>query len=97
MFDFTLDRNEDLPDLDFTFLRRPDGHEVAGIVGAPDVPGSAWGTTFAVADTDAAVQRAIAAGGTCGEPEDTVYARLATITDPFGAEFSVGARPPESG
>jgi len=42
------------------------------------------------------VQRATAAGGTCGEPEDMVYARLATITDPFGVEFSVGARPPES-
>ena len=96
VFDFTLERNEDLPDLDFTFLRRPDSHEVAGILGAPDAPRSAWGTTFEVADTDAAVQRATAAGGTCGEPEDMVYARLATITDPFGVEFSVGTRPPES-
>ena len=34
VFDFTLDRNEDLPDVDFTFLRRPDGHEVGGIMGA---------------------------------------------------------------
>jgi predicted enzyme related to lactoylglutathione lyase len=96
VFDFTLERNEDLPDLDFTFLRRPDGHEVAGVLGAPDAPGSAWGTTFEVDDTDAVVQRATAAGGTSGEPEDRVYARLATITDPFGVEFSVGARPPEN-
>ena len=28
-----------------------------------------------------------------GEPEDFVYGRMATITDPFGAEFSVIARP----
>ncbi|MBY8852512.1 hypothetical protein K7G98_31465, partial [Saccharothrix sp. MB29] len=27
VFDFTLDGNDDLPDWDFTFLRRPDGHE----------------------------------------------------------------------
>ena len=28
VFGFTLDGNDDLPDLDFTFLRRPDGHEM---------------------------------------------------------------------
>ena len=95
VFDFTLDRNEDLPDLDFTFLRRPDGYEVAGILGAPDAPSSAWDTTFEVTDTDAAVERAIAAGGTSGVPEDIPYARIATITDPFGTPFVVGARPPD--
>src|SRR3712207_6882752 len=31
VFGFSLDRNEDLPDLALPFLRRPDGHEVAGI------------------------------------------------------------------
>ena len=41
VFDFTLDRNEDLPDFDFTFLRRPDGHEVAGVMGMPGAT-SAW-------------------------------------------------------
>ncbi|MGH3979473.1 MAG: VOC family protein [Pseudonocardiaceae bacterium] len=93
VFDYTLDRNEDLPDLDFTFLRRPDGHEVAGIVGNPETTSSGWGTMFEVADTDAVVRRAVAAGGTSSAPEDMLYARIATITDPFGAEFSVGARP----
>jgi uncharacterized protein len=48
---------------------------------------------FEVADTDAAVARAADAGGTPGTPEDFVYGRLATVTDPFGAEFSVGSRP----
>ncbi len=93
VFDYTLDRNEDLPDFDFTFLRRPDGHEVAGIFGTPDAPSSRWSTTFEVTDTDAVAERAIAAGGTSGVPEDILYGRIATITDPFGTEFSVIARP----
>ncbi|MFC8667698.1 VOC family protein [Streptomyces sp. NPDC057199] len=93
VFDYTLDRNETLPDLDFTFLRRQDGHEIGGIFGFPVAPGSVWATTFEVADTDAVVGRAVAAGGTAGTPEDTPYGRSATITDPFGVEFSVITRP----
>ena len=37
--------NPDLPDLDFTFLRRPDGHENGGIMGVPDATSSSWATT----------------------------------------------------
>ncbi|HEX3202737.1 MAG TPA: hypothetical protein VHW42_12505 [Actinomycetes bacterium] len=51
-------------------------------------------TTFEVADTDAALARAAGAGGSPGTAADFVYGRMATITDPFGAEFSVIARPP---
>jgi predicted enzyme related to lactoylglutathione lyase len=94
VFDFTLDGNPDLPDFDFTFLRRPDGYEIGGIMGVPGVPSSAWNTLFEVADTDAAVARATASGGSCtSPPEDFVYGRIATLNDPFGAEFSVGSRP----
>lgn len=93
VFDFTLDSNEDLPDLDFTFLRRPDGHEIGGIFGLPTAPASSWATTFEVADTDATVARATAAGGRCGEIGDMPYGRFAELTDPFGVEFSVIARP----
>jgi len=93
VFGFTLDRNADLPELDFTFLRRPDGHEVGGIFGMPSAAGSSWSTTFEVDDTDAAVERAIAAGGTAGEVEDMIYGRFAQLTDPFGVEFSVITRP----
>jgi predicted enzyme related to lactoylglutathione lyase len=95
VFDFTLDRNEDLPGFDFTFLRRPDGHEVGGIMGAPDAPASAWNTTFEVAGTDEVVRRAIDAGGSSPGVEEFLYGRMATITDPFGAEFSVITRPAE--
>ena len=66
VFGFTLDRNADLPDLDFTFLRRPDGHEVGGIFGVPAGSGSAWSTTFEVEDTDDTVRRVTAAGGSVG-------------------------------
>jgi predicted enzyme related to lactoylglutathione lyase len=93
VFDFTLDGNPDLPDFDFTFLRRPDGHEIGGIMGVAGAPSSGWTTLFEVADTDAAAGRATAAGGTATAPEDFVYGRTATVTDPFGTEFTVGARP----
>lgn len=93
VFDFTLDGNPDLPEFDFTFLRRPDGHEIGGIMGVPGAT-SMWGTTFEVAETDATLERAREHGGRAGEPEDFVYGRMAQITDPFGAEFSVIARPP---
>jgi predicted enzyme related to lactoylglutathione lyase len=93
VFDFTLDGNEDLPGMDFTFLRRPDGYEIGGILGLADAPVSAWGTVFEVADTDATVARVRGAGGTSSAPEETPYGRSATVTDPFGTEFSVIARP----
>ncbi|WP_405986625.1 VOC family protein [Streptomyces sp. NBC_00872] len=93
VFDYTLDGNDDLPDADFSFLRRPDGHEIGGIMGVELGEPSVWKTLFEVADTDAAVARAVAAGGTAGAPSDTIYARMAEITDPFGNSFEVGARP----
>jgi uncharacterized protein len=93
VFGFTLDRNEDLPELDFTFLRRPDRHEVGGIFGVPSGSGTRWTTTFEVDDTDAAVARAVAAGGRAGEVDEMIYGRFAEITDPFGVQFSIIARP----
>ena len=93
VFGFTLDRNPDLPEFDFTFLRRPDGHEIGGIMGVPDGAGTGWSTTFEVDDTDAAVARAVAAGGTAGPVEEMIYGKLAQVSDPFGVEFSIIARP----
>ncbi|MFF9781403.1 VOC family protein [Streptomyces nigrescens] len=93
VFDFTLDGNDDLPDFDFTFLRRPDGHEIGGVFGDPTARASRWQTVFEVADTDEVAARAVAAGGTAGTPEDAPYARMAALTDPFGTAFSIGTRP----
>ncbi len=94
VFDFTLDGNPDLPGLDFTFLRRPDGHEVGGIAGDPSAGSSRWGTLFEVADTDATVAAARASGGSATDPKDFVYGRIASVTDPFGTTFDIGSRPP---
>lgn len=96
VFDFTSDGNPDLPEFDFTFLRRPDGHEIGGVMGVPQAPSSSWGTLFQVADTDEVVARAAAAGGSPGRAEDMVYGRIAEITDPFGAKFSVGSTLPDA-
>jgi uncharacterized protein len=94
VFGFALDGNPDLPGFDFTFLRRPDGKEIGGIMGVAEAPASAWNTTFEVADTDAVTERARAAGGRITGVDDSPYGRMATIIDPFGAEFSIIARPP---
>jgi uncharacterized protein len=94
VFGFTLERNEAMPELDFTFLRRPDGHEVGGIMGSQGVARSYWNTTFEVADTDAAVATAVELGGSVTvPPADMPYGRFATVEDPFGAELSLVARP----
>lgn len=93
VFDFSLDVNDDLPGMDFTFLRRPDGHEVGGILGAPKALRSRWSTTFEVSDTDATAAQVIKSGGKVVDTEDMVYGRFAVLNDPFGTEFSIIARP----
>ncbi len=87
VFGFTLDGNPDLPEFDFTFLRRPDGHEVGGIMGVQGST-SAWGTCFEVADTDATLAKA----GAAVAVDDTPYGRSAVFHDPLGVELSVIAR-----
>jgi uncharacterized protein len=49
-----------------------------------------WGPYFAVADADAAVEIVTAEGGQVLQPAwDTPYGRIANVTDPMGAAFSV--------
>jgi uncharacterized protein len=52
-----------------------------------------WGVSFAVDDADAAAALAIERGGTMlQEPMDMPgIGRIATVTDPWGASFSVAA------
>ncbi|MEI2736162.1 MAG: VOC family protein [Rhodoblastus sp.] len=55
-----------------------------------------WMGYFGVDDTDAAVERATAAGGIVGVPAfDMPYGRMAVIVDPFGAAFSI-VQPPQA-
>ena len=90
VFGFTHDANQDVPE-DMTFLRRPDDHEVGGIVGDPDAAASTWTTLFMVEDADAAARVAAQHGGGSSGASTTPYGRMAQIVDPFGAEFSVGS------
>lgn len=49
-----------------------------------------WMAYFAVDNTDAAIERATAAGGQVSVPAfDMPYGRMAVLADPFGAHFSI--------
>ena len=49
-----------------------------------------WMGYFAVDNTDAALERVLAAGGSIGVPAfDTPYGRMAVIVDPYGAAVSI--------
>jgi len=77
-------------DMDYTALRRPDGHYIGGVMGRPDASAPAWITYFDVADADEAVRRVRAGGGTVDdEPRDTPYGRIAAVRDPSGVPFRV--------
>ncbi|MDQ3250245.1 MAG: VOC family protein, partial [Chloroflexota bacterium] len=53
-----------------------------------------WMGYFAVDNTDAAIERATAAGGKLMVPAfDTAFGRVAVLSDPFNATFSI-VQPP---
>jgi uncharacterized protein len=83
-----------VPDFDYATVKVGED-SVAGIWRAPG-EAARWTTYFAVDDADAAVARAIAAGGrVVREPEDSPYGRFSIVADPFGATLAV-LRLPES-
>ena len=63
----------------------------AGVMDARELLGdqpSRWQFYLQVADTDAAVSRALEAGGSLLKPVDeTPYGRVASLTDPAGVSF----------
>ena len=68
-----------------------DGQMVGGTI-APQMPGvpNHWHVYFAVTDADAAVAKATELGGTVmAEPFDTPVGRMAVVSDPQGAVFSI--------
>jgi uncharacterized protein len=86
----------------YTLLNHGD-RGVAGLMPMPgqmpaEVP-SFWQTYFAVADTDATVAKAQELGGSVMmEPMDAPgIGRMAALTDPYGATFSVIALDPSRG
>ncbi|WP_028062102.1 VOC family protein [Solirubrobacter soli] len=72
-------------------------HAVAGLMspppGMPEGAPAFWGVSFAVEDADATAALAIERGGSMlQEPFDMPdIGRIATVTDPWGASFSVAA------
>jgi uncharacterized protein len=81
-------RDMEVPGFDYATVKADDA-DVAGIWGTA-VERAHWTAYFAVDDTDAAVGRAEAAGGSVVRPpEDSPYGRFARLADPFGADFAV--------
>lgn len=62
----------------------------------PDLPAH-WGVYFTVADTDASVAKVTELGGAIVVPAmDTPAGRLAAVSDPHGAVFSIITTPPQT-
>ncbi|MDQ1443984.1 MAG: uncharacterized protein QOI20_448 [Acidimicrobiaceae bacterium] len=85
----------DTPEFRYTVLKQGDTM-FAGIADAgaylPDGVPSHWSVYFGVDDTDAALAKVVELGGAIVTPaEDTPYGRLATATDPTGAQFKLVA------
>ncbi len=83
----------DTPEFRYTTLADGDSW-LAGIMDASGVLADGvpahWSVYFGVADTDAALAKAVELGGSIVQAaEDTPYGRLATATDPTGAEFKL--------
>ena len=67
---------------------------MGGLMDSPDGTRSHWLVYFGVADTDAAVAAAEAAGGSVlAPPKDTQFGRMAWLADPDGAAFTVMSVP----
>ncbi len=92
----------DSPDFRYTTLGSGETAQ-AGIMDASGyLPGevpSHWQVYFAVEDTDATVERALAMGGTLLDgPADSDFGRVAQLADPTGGMFKViSSRYPAAG
>jgi uncharacterized protein len=85
----------DTDEFRYTTLRHGDDW-LAGIMDAsgflPDGVPAHWSVYFGTDDTDATLARAVELGGSIARPaEDTPYGRLATATDPTGAQLKLVA------
>jgi uncharacterized protein len=94
---FRCDTNSvgDSDEFRYTTMRDPNGGEdLAGIMDAsaflPEGVPSHWSVYWEVDDADAVVTKVQALGGSVVmDATDTPYGRLATVTDPAGAQFKL--------
>jgi hypothetical protein len=77
----------------------PEGFEDAiGFIAPAGDKAPHWAITFSVDDADAAAQRARELGGNVlAEPQDLPFVRMAVVSDPQGAVFTVSKYVPQSG
>ena len=101
VFGWDTDVMSDTPDFRYTTLGAGDAAK-AGIMDAAgylpaEVP-SNWQVYFAVADADAAIEKAVSMGARVIDgPEDSPFGRLATLADPTGAMFKIIAETAQPG
>lgn len=92
VFGWDVTTVSDTPEFRYSTLGRDEGAR-AGIMDASGFLGeepSRWQFYVEVADTDATVEQALAAGAQVLAPvEDTPYGRVALLQDPTGVTFSV--------
>ena len=95
VFRWKTDVVGDTPEFRYTTLKIGDDI-FAGIMDAssflPEGVPAHWSVYFGVDDTDAALAKIVALGGSIVTPaQDTPYGRLATAADPTGAQFKLVA------
>jgi len=101
VFGWDAHASNDVPGMRYTTLGQGESMQ-AGIMDAsaflPEAAPAHWSIYFGVQDTDAALEHAVALGGTIVEAAtDTPYGRVAQAADPTGAHFRlVTAGPSES-
>jgi predicted enzyme related to lactoylglutathione lyase len=95
VYQWETDTVGDTDEFRYTTMRHPDGEgELAGIGDAtaflPEGVAAHWSIYWEVGDADATVARVKALGGAIVlDASDTPYGRLATVTDPAGAQFKL--------
>jgi len=87
----------DTDEFRYTTVVDPDGNQLAGVMDTPWLPEGAvgtWTTYWETADVDATAANVTRLGGNVVDgPTDTPYGRMATVTDPNGAEFRLRTAP----
>jgi hypothetical protein len=95
VFGWTTSTLSDTPEFRYTTLRAGD-EELAGIMDCatflPEGVPAHWTIVFSVEDTDATADLVVSlGGGIVNPPADSPYGRLATVSDPMGANFALVA------
>jgi predicted enzyme related to lactoylglutathione lyase len=99
VFHWNLETVGDSDQFRYSVLKNPDAEgELAGIMDAaaflPEGVSADWSVYWEVDDPAATIATITKLGGSVvAAPDDTPYGRLATVTDPAGAQFKLRAAP----